>query len=76
VRLIDLPLAAGLMALKRTRDLEETGHEIALSTNWMAFKCVGKLHLSRDSEENLKEKSIPIKSILWQTFLKNFLLKL
>lgn len=34
-----------LMALKRTRDLEETGREIALPTNWMPFKRVGKLHL-------------------------------
>jgi len=53
------------MALKRTRDLEETGHKIALLTNWMAFNvlenCIFEL---QDSEENLKEKKYPDKSNL------------
>ena len=52
------------MALKRTRDLEETGRKIALLTNWMAFNvlenCIYEL---QDSDENLKEKSIRIKVI-------------
>lgn len=65
-----------LMALKRTRDLEETGREIALPTNWMAFKRVGKLHLRtpgfRGGSKKKKVFYLSIKSIptkFWKGFL-------